>query len=114
MLLDIGIGIAEINLAGATHIGEGIQHVGELIDCQLLGLEISAVDSLGKSDVLFLMVSELTQFTKYATERYPAPARVASPRAWLGITAACASQVTLKRSGRESFMFKDRGLSQGG
>lgn len=54
MLLNIGIGVAEIDFAGVAHVGEGIQHVGELVDGQLLRLEVSTIDSLEKSDMLSL------------------------------------------------------------
>ena len=75
MFLRISIGIRKVDLARfRSHIGKGIENVGELVNREILRVVATAVDCLG--NIRRWMFSSAaqgthTQFTKYATDRYP-------------------------------------------
>lgn len=51
VLLKIGVCICEVHLSGfGAHVGEGVEHVCDLVAGQVLGLEVASVDGLMSLD----------------------------------------------------------------
>lgn len=59
VLLKIGVRICEVHLPGfGAHVGEGVEHVSDLVTRQVLGLEVASVDGL-MSLISFLTVPQI-------------------------------------------------------
>ena len=75
MFLCISIGIREVDFARfRSHIGKGVENVGEVVNREILRVVATTVDCLGNiCRWVFSSAAQgtHTQFTKYATDRYP-------------------------------------------
>ena len=45
MLIQVRVGVGEVNLAGRTNVGKGVEDMSELGGGKLVGLVIAAVDA---------------------------------------------------------------------